>query len=166
MLTVAPTGSTNLVMRRSTPRPSSRQRKVMGSVAELGERTPRAENKWWRWAKGGLPREHWKAKWELEQGEDGRCLIFQRPMTVRGGGELLMTQRAHSSGVPQAEGLLTHLKPIAEGYLLDTSSCHQFALTIHSQKGGKGPSELPHLRAKREVLQKTPIPHFPCLFRE
>lgn len=38
MLTVAPTGSTNLVMRRSIPSPSSRQRKVMGRVAELGEK--------------------------------------------------------------------------------------------------------------------------------
>lgn len=45
ILTVAPTGSTNLVMRRSTPRPSSRQRKVMGSVAELGKRVLAAENR-------------------------------------------------------------------------------------------------------------------------
>lgn len=61
MLTVAPTGSTNLVMRRSTPRPSSRQRKVMGSVAELGERTQglRAgdggKGLEQRWDKEGLP---------------------------------------------------------------------------------------------------------------
>lgn len=47
ILTVAPTGSTNLVMRRSTPRPSSRQRKVMGSVAELGKRVLAAENRGW-----------------------------------------------------------------------------------------------------------------------
>lgn len=48
MLTVAPTGSTNLVMRRSTPRPSSRQRKVIGSVAELRERALGAENRGWQ----------------------------------------------------------------------------------------------------------------------
>lgn len=52
MLTVAPTGSTNLVMRRSTPRPSSRQRKVMGSVAELGERALEAENGGWQGGAG------------------------------------------------------------------------------------------------------------------
>lgn len=52
MLTVAPTGSTNLVMRRSTPRPSSRQRKVMGSVAELEERALEAENGGWQGGAG------------------------------------------------------------------------------------------------------------------
>lgn len=52
MLTVAPTGSTNLVMRRSTPRPSSRQRKVIGSVAELGERAPGAESRGWQGGAG------------------------------------------------------------------------------------------------------------------
>lgn len=80
-MTVAPTGSTNLVMRRSTPRPSSRQRKVMGRVAELGEEST---GMWQRWGTLGDmegPGEDWsKRRWvEVWQGERGARGVQREP---------------------------------------------------------------------------------------
>lgn len=118
MLTVAPTGSTNLVMRRSTPRPSSRQRKVMGSVAELGEREPRGLRAGdgragleQQWTKGGLPLRTLEGQvggrerggWQVSNISEADNCMRKRDSSQH---------RVQTNGVLQAEGLLTHLKPI------------------------------------------------------